>query len=61
MPLVATKFEKLYLAIMSQSRSLTLVSFKRTSFKLVEYECEVLVSYNFKVIAQIKIDNREEV
>ena len=40
-------------------RSLTLVSFERAS--LVEYACqiEVPISYSSKVIAKVKVDNRQ--
>ena len=41
------------------TRSLTLVSFERAS--LVEYACqyEVSISYGLKVIANVKVDNRQ--
>ena len=41
------------------TRSLTLVSFERVS--LVEYACqyEVAISYGSKVIAKVKVDNRQ--
>ena len=57
-PPAAKKSKKSYFrAKVKVKRSLTLVSFERTS--LVEYACQIWSLYRSKVIANVKVDNRE--